>query len=473
MSDAPLIVWFRHDLRLTDNPAMVHAAATGRPIVPVYIFDESDGAARRWWLHHSLTALAADLRKRGATLVLRQGDAARHLDALIDETAATAVYWNRVYEPVGKTLGAAVKAALSARGVEGKSFNATLLFEPDAVATKAGAPFKVYTPFWKACRALAEPAQPLPPPKRLNSYDGEVKSDALNSWMLLPTKPDWAAGLRETWTPGEVGARERLDVFVSGGVTDYAVLRNRPDRPGTSCLSPHLAFGEIGPRQIWHAVRAAAGTSEAAERFIGEIGWREFNHHLLHHFPQLSTQSLRVEFQAFPWATDRALLQAWQRGRTGFPIVDAGMRELWRTGWMHNRVRMVVASFLVKDLLQRWQDGADWFMDTLVDADLANNAGNWQWTAGCGADAAPYFRVFNPTLQGERFDPHGNYVRRYVPELATLPDEWIHKPAQAPDDVLAKAGVILDQTYPRPVVDHRVARERALDAYAKIRGKAA
>jgi len=473
----PIIVWFRQDLRLTDNPALAAAAASGAPVVALYILDEgggwAPGGASRWWLHHSLAALAAALERRGGRLVLRRGPAAAVLDALIAETGAAAIHWNRCYEPEAVARDTGIKAGLEARGVAVRSFDAALLFEPWTVATRAGEPFRVYTPFWKACLAAPEPPQPAPAPRHVPGPAAGPAGDALADWSLLPMTPDWAGGLRAAWTPGEAGAVRRLESFLERAVARYKGDRDRPDLPGTSRLSPHLHFGEIGPRQVWHAIRAATAGGAGVESFLSEIGWREFSHHLLFHFPTLPDRNWRPEFDAFPWRHDPAALAAWQRGRTGYPLVDAGMRELWTTGWMHNRVRMVVASFLVKHLLIDWRAGADWFWDTLVDADLANNAASWQWVAGCGADAAPYFRIFNPVIQGERFDPSGSYVRRWVPELARMPDAFVHKPWAADAVTLAGAGLRLGETYPRPIVDHATARDRALAALASLKGAAA
>jgi deoxyribodipyrimidine photo-lyase len=477
MTSSPIIVWFRQDLRLTDNPALRAAAESGRPLVPVYIRDDAaagawaPGGASRWWLHGSLTALAKELGDRGATLILRSGPAAKALAKLVEETGAGAVTWNRCYEPTAIERDTHIKTALQKKGIAATSHNAALLFEPWTIKTKAGEPYGVFTPFWRACLAQDEPPKPLPAPRTLDGFGGKLASDELESWALLPKKPDWAGGLRETWTPGEHGAAKRLTAFLNHALGTYKSGRDRPGEVGTSRLSPHLHFGEIGPRQIWHRVRAME-PSRHADTFLTELGWREFSHHLLYHRPALPDDPLRPAFGKFPWRKDKAALKAWQRGRTGYPIVDAGMRELWQTGWMHNRVRMIVASFLIKDLLLPWQDGEAWFWDTLVDADLANNAASWQWVAGCGADAAPFFRIFNPVLQGEKFDPDGDYVRRYVPELAKLPADAIHKPWEADEDVLRKAGVALGNTYPAPIVDHGEARKRALAAFAAVRGKA-
>jgi deoxyribodipyrimidine photo-lyase len=471
-SPRPVIVWFRRDLRLADNPALSAAAATGRPVVAVYILDEPGpwpmGEASRWWLHGSLRALAAALEKLGAHLILRRGKSQAVLDALIGESGAEAVYWNRCYEPHAIARDSAIKAALKTRNVAAESFNGALLFEPWALRTQTGAPFKVFTPFHKAALRAPSPRAPQPAPKALNAMTHVVPSDTLASWGLRPTTPDWAGGLRAAWTPGEAAALDRLTAFLDRAVAGYAQGRDLPGEARTSRLSPHLHFGEIGPHQVWHATLAHEQNAGTAS-YLRELIWREFAHHLLYHFPTLPEAPLRGEFARFPWRTDAAALSAWRRGRTGYPIVDAGLRELWATGWMHNRVRMIAASFLVKHLLLPWQAGAAWFWDTLVDADLANNAAGWQWVAGCGTDAAPYFRVFNPVLQGEKFDHGGEYVRRWVPELAGLPDAWIHQPWAAPADVLARAGVRLGITYPAPIVGLGEGRNRALKAFQRIK----
>jgi deoxyribodipyrimidine photo-lyase len=475
MSREPIIVWFRRDLRLTDNPALAAAAATARPVIALYIRDEAGGrwapgAASRWWLHGSLAALAKALKERGAPLILRAGTAEHVLKDMIEASGATAVFWNRCYAPHAIARDTTIKKALQGARIEAQSFNAALLFEPWTIKTKSGGPYGVFTPFWRACLAQPEPEKPKPAPKALTAFQEKLKSDALDEWALLPTKPDWTGGLSKTWTPGEAGAAARLQAFLADALDDYKTGRDRPDADGTSRLSPHLHFGEIGPRQVWHAVRSRP-PSASADTFLKELGWREFSHHLLYHHPKIADAPLRANFTEFPWRRDRKALTAWQRGRTGYPIVDAGMRQLWETGWMHNRVRMIVASFLIKHLLLPWQDGETWFWDTLVDADLANNAASWQWVAGCGADAAPFFRIFNPVLQGEKFDPDGAYVRRFVPELAKLPADVIHKPWSADAAALKKAGVVLGETYPAPLVDHAQARARALAAFDEVKGR--
>jgi len=477
------LLWFRQDLRLQDNPALRAAVERGGAIVPVFVLDDAaegrwaPGGASRWWLHHSLASLDGALRERGLRLILARGDTDSALRALIDETGADAVYWNRRYEPAAIARDSRLKAGFTAAGIEAKSFNASLLHEPQTIANKQGKPFQVFTPYWRHCLSLpvAAPVKAgVSAPPAPARWPKSLELDALG---LLPRIP-WAAGLRDTWTPGEAGAAKRLRTFVASAMEAYSDRRNLPGVTGTSMLSPHLHFGEIGPRQI-HAAVAAVGResgvfppSKGAAVFLSEVGWREFAHHLLYHFPHTPEQPLREDFARFPWADDPHghKLHAWQRGRTGYPIVDAGMRELWHTGWMHNRVRMIAGSFLVKHLRLPWQQGAAWFWDTLVDADLAANTLGWQWTAGCGADAAPYFRVFAPVLQGRKFDADGAYVRRWVPELARLPVEFLHAPWEAPDDVRRRADVRLGENYPPPIVDHAVARSEALAAFKALRG---
>ena len=475
----PAIVWLRQDLRLADNPALLSACRRGGPVVPVFIWapeeegDRPPGSASRWWLHQSLAQLAEDFRAAGTELLIRQGSSLAELLSVAKATGADAVFWNRRYEPASIARDRKVEAALRAAGLHTEECNAALLYEPWTIRNKAGRPFQVFTPFWRTCLASAEPAEPLPAPCPLAAPPQKPASLPLAALELEP-KRDWAAGLRAAWHPGSAGAQAELRRFLREGILTYTDGRNRPDLVGTSRLSPHLHFGEISPRQVWHAVRLFAESQSIPAavwrkwQFLTELGWREFAHHLLSHFPHTPEQPLRSSFARFPWRKNPAWLRAWQRGQTGYPLVDAGMRELWSTGWMHNRVRMVVASFLVKNLLVPWQEGARWFWDTLVDADLANNTLGWQWTAGCGADAAPFFRIFNPVSQGEKFDPKGSYVRRWVPELARLPDAWIHQPWQAPPAMLTAAGVELGRTYPRPLVSHLISREVALEAYRGI-----
>jgi deoxyribodipyrimidine photo-lyase len=469
--DRPILVWFRQDLRLTDHPALAHAAARGN-IVPVFVLDDSPrgsarGGASRWWLHHSLARLRAALKG----LVLVRGEPAAILPELAQRVSAQAVVWNRRYEPRARADEHALTQELTRRGIGHESFRGNLLWEPGAIKTLGGDAFKVFTPFWRACQKVPV-AECLPAPKvRLHDLDG--LGEALAAWQLLPRSPDWAAPFAGHWNPGERGAWQRLQKFLADELLGYEELRNRPDLPGVSRLSPHLHFGEISPRQIWAQVRALISRDpdfrSDGEKFLAEIGWREFSYQLLVQFPQLPRNNWRPEFDRYPWVANRAHLAAWQRGQTGYPLVDAGMRELWQTGYMHNRVRMVAASFLIKHLRIHWRKGETWFWDTLVDADLANNAASWQWVAGSGADAAPYFRIFNPIEQGRRFDPDGSYVRRWCPELAPLPDAYLHAPFDAPPLVLQAAGVTLGETYPEPIVGHRAARAAALEGYKSMR----
>jgi deoxyribodipyrimidine photo-lyase len=480
MADAPppVIVWFRDDLRLSDHPALHAAARRAAPVIGLYVLDEASpglrlpGGAARWWLAQSLRALQGSLEAKGARLVLRRGPAARLIPAVVREAGAGAVFWNEIDQVPHMAVAKAVEAALASDGIDFESFAGDLLVSPNTIRNKDGRGLRVFTPFWRRVLASGDPPTPLPAPKSLRPAEG-VASDTIDSLGLEPHHPDWAGGLRESWTPGEKAAQARLKAFLNGGVKGYAGERDRPDRDGTSQLSPHLRFGEVSPRQVWHAARFAAaedgGLSGDIEKFLSELGWREFCRHLLFDVPDLANQNLQTSFDAFPWKRDDKALSAWQRGLTGYPIVDAGMRQLWHSGVMHNRVRMVVASFLVKHLLIDWRAGERWFWDTLVDADAGSNPANWQWVAGCGADAAPYFRVFNPVLQGEKFDPDGAYVRRWVGELASLPAPLIHQPWRATPLELASAGVELGRTYPEPIIDHKRGRERALAAYAKLR----
>jgi deoxyribodipyrimidine photo-lyase len=406
--------------------------------------------------------------------VLGQGSSRKELLALARQVGAKAVFWNRRYEPALTARDSQIKEELHAAGLEAESFNAALLREPWTVSNKSGKPFRVFTAFWRTCLAGPDPAASIPPPAMLPALPREIKSVPLES-LKLQSKIDWATGFRSVWRPGTAGAEAEIDRFLQASFRDYTETRNRPDLLGTSRLSPHLHFGEISPRQIWEKVKRFGAVQKLTvdhwrrSQFITELGWREFSHHLLFHFPHTCERPLRSEFEAFPWKPNLARLRDWQRGRTGIPLVDAGMRELWHTGWMHNRVRMVVASFLVKNLLVPWQEGARWFWDTLVDADLASNTMGWQWTAGCGADSAPYFRIFNPVSQGVKFDPNGDYVRKWVPELANLPTSHVHSPWLAPSDILARLEVKLGETYPEPIVSLLASRERSLAAYASMK----
>jgi len=467
------ILWFKNDLRLDDNLALNAACAGADRVLPVYILDDEVqgawkmGGASRWWLHHSLASLDLDLRDRGANLLLRRGSAETIIPALAAALGAENVHTARSFEPGARAQDRAVAAKLKAAGVTLKRHLSAQLFAPEDIKTKTGGDYGVYTPFSKACFERDVPP-PLEAPARISGVQ-DLPSDALEDWNLLPTKPDWAGGLRASWQPGEAGAKALLDKFLAGPVQNYDEARNLPGTAGTSKLSPHVHFGEISPRRVWHAALAVA-PGKGKETFLKELLWREFAIYLLWHHPELPDAPLKAEFEAFPWAANPAHLRAWQTGKTGYPIVDAGMRELWQTGWMHNRVRMITASFLVKHLLIPWQAGEAWFWDCLAEADLAANAASWQWVAGCGADAAPYFRIFNPVLQGKKFDSGGDYVRRFVPELAKLPDAYIHAPWEAPENVLGHAGVKLGDTYPLPIIDLMEGRDRALASYKMMTG---
>lgn len=451
----PVIVWFRQDLRLSDNPALRAAAASGAPLICLYILDDAApddwkmGGASRWWLHHSLVALKKSLNGK---LVLRRGDALAVLNSIVDQSGADTVMWNRCYEPFAVARDARIKSALIAEGIAVQSFNGALLHEPWELKTGGGTPFRVFTPFWKTMRQLPVEA-PHPAPRNLHFHS--VRSEKLKSWKLLPARPNWAK--RFDWAPGEGSAQRALYEFLDH-VSDYQRMRDRPDRNGSSRLSAHLHWGEISPRQVWHAVRTH-GQNEGSGTFLKELGWREFCAQLLFHNPDLPDKPLNARFAKFKWRHSEKDYHAWTHGQTGIPIVDAGMRQLWQTGWMHNRVRMIVASFLVKHLGIHWRRGEEWFWDTLVDADLANNSANWQWVAGCGADAAPFFRIFNPVLQGEKFDPDGAYVRRFVPDLKDVPKKYIHRPWDAPDP---------PKNYPAPIVDLAKGRDRALASFASL-----
>lgn len=474
------IVWFRQDLRLEDNPALQWVVQRNAYLIPLYIFapDEegswAPGSATKWWLHQSLTSLDEDLRLLGSKLMLRGGTSIEVLRTIIKETSANLVVWNRRYEPACVTRDQLLANLLIEDGIEIQTFNASLLFEPWTIKNREGKPFRVFTPFWKTCLSHAEPNAPLPKPEALSNPSKWPQTLGLEELQLEPTI-NWVSGIARAWQPGATGAHQKLDRLIDNVLEQYEVGRNRPDQQGVSRMSPHLHFGEISPRQIWQRVmdRLRTGGGAAlrsnAQVYLKELGWREFGYHLLYHFPTSQDAPLYSQYAKFPWRQDAASLKRWQRGLTGYPLVDAGMRELWHTGWMHNRVRMVVGSFLVKDLLLPWQLGARWFWDTLVDADLASNTLGWQWVAGCGADAAPYYRVFNPVLQGKKFDPAGDYVRQWVPELAAIKGAIIHEPWLLSADDLKQCGVVLGMNYPERIVDHAMARQRALVALQAIK----
>lgn len=481
MSQSPAIVWFRRDLRIADNPALCAGLATGGPVIGLYVLEDAaflaPGGAQRWFLHHALADLTKNLSALGIPLILRRGNAGETVLRVVNDTKAGGVFWNRRYAAAEIEEDRRVKAALGDAGVKADSSNGSLLREPWEVKTKTGGPYRVYTPFWNAVRGLGPARMVIESPRKKSPGAVPANSVSIEELDLLPTRPNWAGEFGDVWTPGEKGAQAALDAFLSGPAMTYGEDRNRPDLTGTSRLSPHLAVGTISPNQIWNAATAAIHARRIPEaegwKFLSEIVWREFAYHLLYFNPAMATAPLRAEFGAFPWRDDAAALTAWKRGQTGIPIVDAGMRELWRTGWMHNRVRMIAASFLIKNLIIHWREGERWFWDTLVDADPGNNAASWQWVAGSGADAAPYFRIFNPVTQGEKFDPDGSYVRRFVPELAGLPAETIHQPWTASEKALKRAGIVLGKTYPEPIADLAETRKRALAAYDQMRGRAA
>ncbi|MFT6006239.1 MAG: deoxyribodipyrimidine photo-lyase [Pseudoalteromonas tetraodonis] len=460
------IVWFREDLRLHDNPALHYAASAGS-VAAIYVYPRGLGGASKWWLDKSLSRLSEALNEQGIELVLKTGSAEEILKRALDESSADKVVWNRVYSPQGIALGEAVKNNL---GVElTRSFNGLLLTEPSKIFNKQGTPFKVFTPYWRYCQSVIQ-ARPIRDLPDLKAFDLDLKSDALIDWGLHPQQPDWSQGLEKRWVPGEQGAQQRWQRFLDSAVRNYKEGRDFPATDNTSYLSAHLAFGEISANQLWLDTHEAIATghldSQNGLKFLSEIGWREYSRYLLVHFPEIETEPFNKKFRNFPWQSNPQLLKAWQSGQTGYPIVDAGMRELWHTGYMHNRVRMVVASFLTKHCLIHWREGADWFWDTLVDADIGSNTASWQWVAGCGADAAPYFRIFNPTLQSEKFDKNGEYLKRWLPELSDLPAKYIHKPSSAEQSILTAANVVLGKDYPLPIVHHAAARADALQAYS-------
>lgn len=470
------IVWFRLDLRLTDNPALQAATANGARVMPLYIWNPeeegnwSPGAASRFWLHQSLEQLDQELQKFGARLIIRKGDSITVLKSISKDTNAGAVFWNKRYEPSAVKQDAAVQAALRSSNVIVKTFNSSLLYEPSQIHNQSGKPFQVFTPFWNRCNSIGEPANPIGKPKIIDLPRRQIDSLPLAD-LGLQSKINWPSGARNCWTPGEYGANVRLKQFVNNTLERYARGRDYPSEEGVSMLSPHLHFGELSARQVFHAVQEArknVAQKENIDKYLTELGWRDFAHYILFHFPKTADHPLREQFEHFAWAKRPDHLKRWQEGTTGYPIVDAGMRQLRHTGWMHNRVRMIVASFLTKDLLISWTEGARWFWDTLVDADLANNTLGWQWAAGCGADAAPYFRIFNPVLQAEKFDPDGQYVKAWLPELNCLSAQYIHKPWMAAPAELKALGIRLGLTYPKPIVDHRLARQRALAALSEI-----
>lgn len=463
------LVWFRQDLRLNDNPAFIEACSNHQIVIPLYIYDEENsilGEAQSWWLHHSLTSLSNSLKQLGLNLILRKGHPLEILVELVSTVPIEAIYWNRCYDPKSIERDKKIKSKLQEARMEVFSFNGSLFNEPWTIYNKSGDFFKVFTPYWKTCR----PALSTPPTNEITHKPSPISipSDDLIKWKLLP-RLNWASQFSNYWTPGESGAHQLMNHFITHHLQSYKTNRDFPEKQATSHLSPHLHFGEISPWTILRAVEYAKLDPHCdlagAEHFLSELGWREFSYYLLYHVPSLPYKNFKSEFDAFPWHNEESLLTRWKKGMTGYPIIDAGMRELWATGYMHNRVRMIVASFLTKGLFIDWKLGAEWFLDTLVDADLANNSASWQWVAGCGADAAPYFRIFNPMLQSQKFDPNGGYIRRWVSELSCLNRDSIHAPWRS-----NKAASIYSKTnYPQPIIDHSEARSKALDYYSQLK----
>jgi len=469
-----ILVWFREDLRLSDNQALSFAAQKGN-ILPAFLKPSGLGGASKWWLHHSLVSLAKDLKQQGAQLNLYDENPKERIAELCQQNQIDLVVWNRVYSPEGIELGRQVKQSLEAIGVEARSFAGQLLHEPQKILNQQSKPYKVFTPYWKrlAFELETQLEEPLPVPQLTPIADmATCSGDSLDAWQLLPLQPNWAQGWEQQWQIGERAAQQALSEFLDHKVARYSSERDFPSKSVTSLLSPHLRFGEISPRQCFWQTKIHESANqlgnETSRKFLTELGWREFSRYLLFHFPTILDKEFNPKFEFFEWADNQDLLRAWQQGLTGYPLVDAGMRELWQTGYMHNRVRMVVASFLIKHLGIDWRHGMQWFWDTLLDADIANNTASWQWVAGCGADAAPYFRIFNPIVQSQKFDAQGHYLRRWLPELKALNAKQIHTPWEISKSELAQAGVNLGVDYPLPIVDHPEARQQALQRYKNL-----
>ena len=475
------LVWLRHDLRLSDNPALYHAAYNKTPIIPVFIYDPDAmdrdyGAAQKWWLHHALHSLRDNFKKHGVDLLVRQGNSGDILNDLISETGATSVTWNRSYEKWSIDRDSEIKEGLKDRGIEAESYQANVLFEPWTIKNGSGTHYKVFTPYYKKCmEGGANIDDPLPTPNSMVNASHSLNIGEISDFNFLPDIR-WDQKMADHWDISEDGAWDRMRVFFKNGLDDYKDGRDCPSIDKTSKLSPYLRWGMISPRSIWHETNLYVEAHDASEtqkkEYLREVIWREFTHHLLYYYPDMRSKPLQDKFEYFPWKNYDRYLTQWQKGETGYPIVDAGMRQLWQTGWVHNRVRMIVGSLLVKHLLQPWQHGEDWFWDCLVDADPANNTAGWQWIGGCGADASPYFRIFNPITQGDKFNAH-DYVREFVPELKNIPDKYLFNPWEAPAGDLKMAGVELGKTYPEPLVTHKEGRERAMDAFQEMKENAA
>jgi len=470
------IIWFRQDLRTLDNPALFNAL-NFKNVLPVYILDDVNskdytmGAASRWWLHHSLESLNKKLDNKLSFYV---GDAIKILQSLVDKFNVDTVFWNRCYEPWRIERDTIIKKSFVEKKINVETFNSALLWEPWDILKSDGTPYKVFTPFYrKGCLMSDSPREPIPEPNLEPLIFDKKNSVKLESLKLIP-KIKWYLEMEKLWEPGEKGAILKLNEFLDNGLVGYKEGRNFPAKKNVSQLSAHMHFGEISPNKIWYDAKLKHNSSNGdkdLDHFLSELGWREFSYNLLYHFPTLPRENLQEKFNNFPWKTDYYLLEKWQKGLTGYPIVDAGMRELWVTGYMHNRVRMIVGSFLVKNLLLHWHEGEKWFWDCLIDADLASNSSSWQWVAGSGADAAPYFRIFNPLIQGSKFDPNGDYIRKHLPELKDLPTKYLFSPWEAPDEILKLSNITLGVDYPKPIVDLKQSRDEALEAFSTIRIK--
>ncbi|RYE05815.1 MAG: deoxyribodipyrimidine photo-lyase [Rickettsiaceae bacterium] len=461
------VVWFRNDLRLTDHLALDAAIRTKKDILPIYIYDKSCsrplGSAAKWWLHHSLTSLKKNIRKCKADIILREGDAFEVLKDIYNQTEFTHIFWHDRYDQNGQHQDQTIKEYFESKKVDCQSFNGSLLFGSMNFRTKEKKYFKVFSPFWKHCLKHGHIDEPIAQPSLIKfNHNLKIQSNSIDSWHLLPKKPNWAKGFRDTWTPGELGAQKLLKEFLNEKLSKYKAERDQPAALAISDLSPHIRWGEISPKQMWHKVKiksAIFNCENSGECFLRQLGWREFNYYTLHHNPEIVKSPLKKKFEHFPWHKDKLLFEAWARGKTGYPLIDAGMRQLWKTGYMHNRVRLVVASFLTKNLLISWQEGEEWFWDTLVDADLASNPFNWQWVAGCGTDAAPYFRVFNSILQSKKFDNKGEYIRYWIPELRDVSNKFVHSPWLLKEKV---------KNYPEPIIDYYESRTEALETFYNL-----
>jgi len=478
-SEPITLLWFRRDLRISDhaplNAALKKYKETkhkekGATILPLYVLDNHSpnitkyGSASLWWLHHSLEVLINSLANKGSKLLLRSGPTVDVIRELLSEINIESIYFHHSVLPGEGDIETDLAELCQQRKIECKRFKGELLFEPKNIATASGTPYKVFTPFWRTCLSQTRPSKPIATPKAIPGPKRFPKTETLESWELLPKKPNWAAEFNELWQPGEEHVSDVLDVFIKDPIASYKKMRDYPSIKGTSKISPYLSFGNISIRELWHKVEG----HEGADFYQRELGWREFCYHLISHWPEMIEEPFQEKFKNFTWEENEEFLKAWQQGKTGYPIIDAAMRQLWQTGWMHNRLRMVVGSFLVKNLRLHWHHGATWFWDTLLDADLANNTGGWQWVAGTGADAAPYFRIFNPVTQSEKFDKDGVFIREFVPELSNIPQKYIHNPSSAPKEVLKEAGVTLGKTYPKAIVDLKTSRQVALDAYTNL-----